>query len=138
MAPLRCARNPSHILGKRERAAQGSKVLGGSEREQLAALDRPLRWQDARENEVRAPADRVARFHLGNGTRLERLNWLADSSEGALNGTQVPCSWKEEWPELAHEDFRCRAQISVGIGGTLDIKLGPGGLKSGAYDPSLP
>ena len=28
-----------------------------------------------------APVDPVARFHLGNGARLERLNWLADTSE---------------------------------------------------------
>ncbi|MBE0613941.1 MAG: malonyl-CoA decarboxylase [Burkholderiales bacterium] len=26
------------------------------------------------------PADAVARFHLGNGARMERLNWLADTS----------------------------------------------------------
>ena len=29
------------------------------------------------------PLDPVARFHLGNGARLERLNWLADGSERA-------------------------------------------------------
>src|SRR5215471_17047176 len=69
---------------KRERAAEGSKVLGGSEREQLAALDRPLWWQDEKvRDEIEepllraaawyflhaktrsgAPLDRVARFHL--------------------------------------------------------------------------
>ena len=27
------------------------------------------------------PADPVARFHLGNGARVERLNWLADTSD---------------------------------------------------------
>jgi malonyl-CoA decarboxylase len=27
------------------------------------------------------PADSVARFHLGNGAQIERLNWLADTSE---------------------------------------------------------
>jgi malonyl-CoA decarboxylase len=27
------------------------------------------------------PLDSVARFHLGNGARIERLNWLADTSE---------------------------------------------------------
>ncbi|MDR2093171.1 MAG: malonyl-CoA decarboxylase [Azoarcus sp.] len=27
------------------------------------------------------PLDPVARFHLGNGARIERLNWLADTSE---------------------------------------------------------
>ncbi|AYH45424.1 Malonyl-CoA decarboxylase [Azoarcus sp. DN11] len=30
------------------------------------------------------PLDSVARFHLGNGARVERLNWLADSSEKGL------------------------------------------------------
>jgi malonyl-CoA decarboxylase len=30
------------------------------------------------------PLDSVARFHLGNGARLERLNWLGDTSERAL------------------------------------------------------
>ncbi|MDP2241452.1 MAG: malonyl-CoA decarboxylase [Burkholderiales bacterium] len=30
------------------------------------------------------PADSVARFHLGNGARLERLNWLADTSKRGM------------------------------------------------------
>jgi len=30
------------------------------------------------------PRDPVARFHLGNGARLEQLNWMADSSEKGL------------------------------------------------------
>ena len=30
------------------------------------------------------PADPVARFHLGNGARVERLNWAADASEKGL------------------------------------------------------
>ncbi len=30
------------------------------------------------------PADPVARFHLGNGARAERLNWLADTSKRGL------------------------------------------------------
>ncbi|WP_454887481.1 malonyl-CoA decarboxylase [Sphingomonas oryzagri] len=30
------------------------------------------------------PADPVARFHLGNGARLERINWLGDRSPGGL------------------------------------------------------
>jgi len=30
------------------------------------------------------PADSVARFHLGNGARLERLDWLADASERGM------------------------------------------------------
>jgi len=31
-----------------------------------------------------APFDSVARFHLANGARLERLNWLADTSESGI------------------------------------------------------
>jgi malonyl-CoA decarboxylase len=30
------------------------------------------------------PVDPVARFHLGNGARVERLNWLADSSKTGM------------------------------------------------------
>ena len=30
------------------------------------------------------PADPVARFHLRNGARLERINWLADRSPKGL------------------------------------------------------
>jgi malonyl-CoA decarboxylase len=32
----------------------------------------------------RAPLDPVARFHLANGARAERLNWMADTSEEGL------------------------------------------------------
>jgi hypothetical protein len=38
-------------------------------------------------------------------------------------------------PLAALKDFRCGAQNSVGIGGTSDIQVDPGGLKSGAYHP---
>ena len=31
------------------------------------------------------PVDPVARFHLGNGARVERLNWLADTSARGLS-----------------------------------------------------
>ncbi len=32
----------------------------------------------------KAPLDPVARFHLANGARLERLNWLGDSSDAGV------------------------------------------------------
>src|SRR5258707_15181182 len=31
------------------------------------------------------PLDAVARFHLGNGAALERLNWMGDSSEQGMS-----------------------------------------------------
>jgi malonyl-CoA decarboxylase len=36
----------------------------------------------ARQN--KAPLDPVARFHLANGARLERLNWLGDTSDNGM------------------------------------------------------
>lgn len=33
------------------------------------------------------PADPVARFHLGNGAQLERINWLADVSRRGIAGS---------------------------------------------------
>jgi hypothetical protein len=38
---------------------------------------------------------------------------------------------------MALNDFRCGAQISVGIGAISDIKPGLRGLKSGVYDPDV-
>jgi malonyl-CoA decarboxylase len=42
---------------------------------------------EAREKD-HAPIDPVARFHLGNGARIERVNWLGDIS---LKGMQESC-----------------------------------------------
>jgi malonyl-CoA decarboxylase len=41
--------------------------------------------QDGREGAKTEPLDPVARFHLGNGAALERLNWMGDSSEQGLS-----------------------------------------------------
>ena len=81
--------------------AQPSPALAETDRATLAGLDRPDWWDDEaalddmRDAMLRAaasyfmtarnsggsPLDAVARFHLGNGARLERLNWPADLSE---------------------------------------------------------
>ncbi len=64
--------------------------IAGTEawREALAAplLRAAARYLLATEN-GRA-LDPVARFHLGNGARIERLNWLADTS---------PKGWRQSW-----------------------------------------
>lgn len=54
------------------------------------------------------PLDSVARFHLGNGARLERLNWLGDTSpkglaEGA--GLMVNYLYDLRTIEVNHEAF---------------------------------
>jgi malonyl-CoA decarboxylase len=88
----------------RERANEQSQVLSASDRAALANLETVGWWQaEATRDPVKepltraaawyylhartrngSPIDSVARFHLGNGARLERLNWLADTSERAI------------------------------------------------------
>ena len=54
------------------------------------------------------PVDAVARFHLGNGARLERLDWLADTSERALkqsHGLMVNYLYDLDYIERNHEAY---------------------------------
>jgi malonyl-CoA decarboxylase len=59
-----------------------------SQRKLAAALRDPLLRLAARylleAKQEGRPADPVARFHLGNGARMERLNWMADLSPKGL------------------------------------------------------
>jgi len=113
---------------KRERVKERSVALSAEDRTALAALDRPDWWRDeataemVRESLLRAaawyylrvhgargtPLDSVARFHLGNGARLERLNFLADTSERALqqsHGLMVNYLYDLEHIEQNHEAY---------------------------------
>jgi malonyl-CoA decarboxylase len=54
------------------------------------------------------PVDPVARFHLGNGARLERLNWLGDTSPKGLReaeGLMVNYLYDLRFIEQNHEAF---------------------------------
>jgi malonyl-CoA decarboxylase len=113
---------------KRERGNDASLALDAADRTALAGLDRPDWWRDPavaakiREPLLRAaawyylrarngrglPVDAVARFHLGNGARLERLNWLADTSERALaqsHGLMVNYLYDLDFIEQNHEAY---------------------------------
>ncbi len=46
------------------------------------------RYLNQRRDRDNAPLDPVARFHLGNGSRIEQLNWLGDTSS---KGMQESC-----------------------------------------------
>ena len=63
--------------------------IGGATRDTAVQLQdsvmRAAAWYYLRaRNERGMPVDAVARFHLGNGARLERINWLADTSDRAM------------------------------------------------------
>ncbi len=112
----------------RERATEASRVLTAEDRAALAVLDQPLWWQNPKtcdeleEPFLRAaawyflrargrngtPVDSVARFHLGNGARLERLNWLADLSERGIEqsyGLMVNYLYELDDIEKNHEAY---------------------------------
>jgi malonyl-CoA decarboxylase len=113
---------------KRERAQQASLALDDEDREALAALDTADWWrtpavaEGLREPLLRAaawyymrarngrglPFDAVARFHLGNGARLERLDWLGDTSGRALAqsyGLMVNYLYDLDYIERNHEAY---------------------------------
>jgi malonyl-CoA decarboxylase len=74
--------NARHLMSRELAAADLDTV------EQLTALPAPLPEEVRRlcahylirEKRGRAPLNSVARFHLANGARLARLNWLGDTS----------------------------------------------------------
>ena len=58
--------------------------------------------------------DRVAHFHLSNGARIERLNWLADTSENGLRqsaGMMVNYLYKLNDIEANHEAYRGEGKV---------------------------
>ncbi len=58
--------------------------------------------------EGRGPADPVARFHLGNGARLERVNWLGNVAPpgiGESYGVMVNYRYDPEQIEANHEAY---------------------------------
>jgi malonyl-CoA decarboxylase len=63
------------------------------------------------------PLDPVARFHLGNGARLERINWLADrSDDGQRQSGGVMVNYVYDLAEVEenHEAFAHRGIIAIG------------------------
>lgn len=60
--------------------------------------------------------DRVAHFHLSNGARIERINWLADVSPKGIqqsSGLMVNYRYKEKDIEANHESYRASGEASI-------------------------
>jgi malonyl-CoA decarboxylase len=65
------------------------------------------------------PLDPVARFHLANGARLERLNWLGDTSRPGLRqslGLMVNYVYRLADVERNHEAYARQYRITVSSG----------------------
>jgi len=64
----------------------------------------------------RDPLDPVARFHLGNGARLERLNWLGDTSPSGMRrsaGLMVNYVYRLDEVERNHEAYAKDGRIAA-------------------------
>jgi malonyl-CoA decarboxylase len=66
---------PAELLQAWEKAAE----LGEKSPQRLALMQWAARYLGKEQHDGK-PLDPVARFHLGNGARVERLNWAADPS----------------------------------------------------------
>jgi malonyl-CoA decarboxylase len=113
---------------KGELANDSSRAVNAADRAVFALLDQNLWWTDPvvfdqlkepllraaafyflnARNRRGAPVDAVARFHLGNGARLERINWLGDTSERSIKqayGVMVNYLYDLDHIERNHEAY---------------------------------
>jgi malonyl-CoA decarboxylase len=121
---------------KRERTNAESTLIDDAARAELVVLDTPD-WQDDSElaehirpillplaaayflqakNARGQPQDPVARFHLGNGARLESINFLGDRSPNGMrqsHGLMVNYLYALGEIEDNHEAFAERSQIAA-------------------------
>ena len=136
-------------------------LLGPDDRRSLKLLDRPA-WADkaaAREAVERTllplaahylirarrldgrVIDPVARFHLGNGARLERLNPLGDRSPkgmAASHGLMVNYLYEPDDIEANHETFANKGEVvAAGAVRKLLRTRGPVRSRPGPLDPLL-
>jgi malonyl-CoA decarboxylase len=112
----------------RELKAEHSNVITDNDRAVLTLMERPHWWTDPElftklqdplqrlaafyylraKTPAGLPVDAVARFHLGNGARLERINYLADTSDKAIAqacGIMVNYLYDLDDIEKNHEAF---------------------------------
>lgn len=121
---------------RRERQSEQSKALTAEDREALQKLDVEGWWQrpDTREgleepllraaawyflharNRRGLPVDPVARFHLGNGARLEQIHLFADGSDKGMrqsHGVMVNYLYDLDDIEKNHEAYAANRTVAA-------------------------
>lgn len=112
-------------LGQTENAFEAQRVLMAREdwwqNPELVELLRPILIRQCTHyllnvKRGQSAMDRVEHFHLTNGARLERLNWLADTSANGLRqsaGMMVNYLYKLREIERNHEAYSDAGQVAA-------------------------
>ncbi len=95
------------------------RQIGSMQPEKAESLRRALEPMAAHyflkaKNAAGRPLDPVARFHLGNGARLERINWLGDkSAKGLRESATIMVNYLYDLDEIErnHELFVNKGEI---------------------------
>jgi malonyl-CoA decarboxylase len=115
------------VIGKNDKLADALKQVSAKLRDSIGGSVADLRAREAAINSLQKPlltlaaayltgvgesahtsSDAVARFHLNNGARLDRLNWRADESDKGLRqslGLMVNYVYEPRRIESNHEKF---------------------------------
>ena len=85
------------------------------------------------------PVDAVARFHLGNGARLEQINFLGDASEKGIrqaHGMMVNYLYDLEYIESNHEAYAQNRAIAAASAVKRLVRAAPAELVPLRLKPS--
>ena len=133
---------------RKEREAGTSRFLSSEEKKTLRRLDEPgwpekpqatsalrpallsavARYLLLAKGETGRPVDAVARFHLGNGARLERVNFLGDVSPKGLSqaeGVMANYLYDLALVERNHELYANRGEIMASIKVRRHLRAAP-------------
>ena len=88
------------------------------------------------------PSDPVARFHLGNGARLERINWQGDiSAKGLREAHGLMCNYRYELRDIEknHETYENEGVVTASrhVHGLLKLERGRSDTSRFLQLPSL-
>ena len=124
---------------KRERSATAPAFVRAAHRKALSAFDGG-QWQADpaaakivrtflhkaaayyflhAKNGAGKPVDAVARFHLGNGARLERINWMGDNSpKGMRQGAGFMVNYRYDLAQVEknHDAYANRSEVVAARG----------------------
>ena len=81
-----------------------------------AGVGRRRRYERGACEAENRPLDSVARFHLRNGARLERIDWMGDTSATGMKrsaGLMVNYVYRLDELERNHETYRKEGKVNA-------------------------